>query len=167
MNMPMEHPVVSAALKDNAAALAFVRRLALVMHTHDDAIDLDAPLTDADLNAAFTLSLVDLPRNTFYSEHFDLLNPIVLNSIVNWRIATELERNEKPEDGDLTISFIIRSSYIDIVVMCALIIGGIDWAVTAGVELRRWAHSERWAGYLKNLKTEKAVREAGTFRRVA
>jgi hypothetical protein len=155
----MEHPVVATALKDHEAALAFVRRMAFVMHVWDDLVDRDAPVTDADINTAFELALIDLPSNPFYVEHFNRLNEIVLNSIRNWRIANELERNDKPEDGDHTIAFIIRSSYIDLVTACATLIGGLDWAVASGVELRRWAHSEGWAKYLVNLKAEKAARK--------
>jgi hypothetical protein len=162
MNMPMEHPVVATALKNNEAALVFVRRMALVMHTWDDLIDRDAPLADADINTAFVQALIDLPLNSFYIEHFNRLNAIVLNSITNWRIANELERNDTPQDGDHTIAFIIRSSYIDLAVQSALFIGGLDWAVACGVELRRWAHSEGWAKYLTNLAAEKAAREGKT-----
>lgn len=159
MNQPMEHPIVATALSGNADALEFVRRVALILHTHDDAIDRDVPLSDADLNAAFVQALVDLPRNRFYREHFDLLNAILLNAIMNWRIANELERQQSPSEDDLRISFVVRSSYVDLVGMCAIIIGGLEWAVRCGVELRRWAHAEGYERYVENLAAEKAARE--------
>jgi hypothetical protein len=159
MNVPMEAPIVATALKGNEAALALIRRFGQIAHTWDDLVDRDRPVSDADINSVFVQALIDLPLNPFYAEHFVRLNEIMLNSITNWRIANELERQEKPQDGDLTIAFIIRSSYIDMVVQCALLIGGLEWAVACGVELRRWAHSEGWAKYLINLKAEKAARK--------
>jgi hypothetical protein len=159
MTVPLEHPIVATALKNNEGALALIRKFGQIAHTWDDLVDRDKPVSDAEISSAFVQALIELPLNSFYAEHFLRLQEIMLNSITNWRIANELERQEKPQDGDLTIAFVIRSSYIDMVVQCALLLGGLEWAVQCGVELRRWAHSEGWAKYLVNLKAEKAARK--------
>jgi hypothetical protein len=160
MHDPMEAPIVAEALKGNADALAFVRAIALVLHTWDDLVDRDHDVDDAAINRAFWLALVELPRNAFYREHFNDLNAILVNAIVNWRIATNVERLRAPPAGDLMIAFIIRSTYVDLLTVSATLIGGADWSVTFGGDIHRWAHGEGFAAYLTNLTAEKAAREA-------
>lgn len=50
----------------------------------------------------------------------------------------------------------LRASYVDLVTHSALLLGGMDWARTVGVEVRRLA--EPYADYLTNLDAEKAAR---------
>jgi hypothetical protein len=159
MNEPMEHPIIAEALRGDASALDFLRSIALILHTWDDLVDRDSPVDDDDIGRAFTLALVHLPRNGFYQRNFEKLNPILIQSITNWRIATEVERAEDATTDDLTFAFIIRSTYIDLAVMSAAIIGGMDHAVKYGLRIRQWAHEERFDGFLKNLAAEKAARK--------
>lgn len=155
----MEHPVVEKALKNNESALQFVRTVAGVLHAWDDLIDRDKPVSDADVNGAFLGALVTLPRNAFYRDHFEALNTILVSSIINWRVATQIEREHACEGEDLKIAYIIRSTYVDLLVMSAAIIGGVEWAVSHGYEIREWAHQEKFAGYLQNLAAERAARK--------
>jgi hypothetical protein len=154
----MEHPIVEKAVRGNEAALEFLRRIAGVLHIWDDLIDRDKKVLDADICGAFTDALITIPSNPFYRAHQDVLLPILANAINNWRIATSLERSEKTV-SDLKIAFIIRSSYVDLLTMSALLIGGGDWAAEVGVEVRRWAHQEGFQGYLDNLAAEEAARK--------
>lgn len=159
MNEPMEHPVVVEALKGDVSALEFVRMIALILHAWDDAIDRDSPLTDADINRAFTLALVNLPRNSFYRKHFEDLNPILVSAILNWRIATNIERSDEQYEKDLQFAYVIRSTYVDLLVHSAVLIGGIEHGVKYGVWIRRWAHDEGFDGFMKNLAAERAARK--------
>jgi hypothetical protein len=105
------------------------------------------------------MALIEIPNNSFYTTHRSELQPILVNAIINWRIANKIERVEQATNDDLTIAFILRSSYADLLTMSATLIGGIEWAVECGPDIRRWAHSEGFTAYLTNLAAEKAVRE--------
>jgi hypothetical protein len=158
----MEHPIVATAVRNNPDALAFLRTIAQILHFWDDLIDRDHEIDDRQINDAFTLALIELPRNAFYREHFDTLNVILQNAITNWHIANQLEREPHNEDRvrvSLMTAFVIRSSYIDLLTQSALIVGGMDWAAHCGPEIHRWAHSEGYDGYLTNLAAEQTARK--------
>jgi hypothetical protein len=160
MSVPFESPLVANAVGHNADAMAFLRGIATVMHTWDDLIDRDRGVSDGEINAAFWLALVELPANPFYAANAEMLRPIIVQSIINWRAATAMERQATCEQyNDLKIAFIIRSTYIDLVVMSACILGGADWAAKVAPDLRRWAHSEGFKGYLDALAAERLARE--------
>jgi hypothetical protein len=134
--------------------------MAQVMHTWDDLTDRDVAVPDDEIFRAFWLALVELPSNSFYRTFEDTLLPIVINSIINWRIANRFERESEIRSRDgLMVAFIVRSSYIDLATMCASLIGGQEWAVQCGPALRMWAHSEGFERYLEALGLETAIRE--------
>lgn len=162
--LPMEDPLVERALKGHQEALLFLRAMGRLLHWFDDLIDKDRQVTDAETYEALWTALIELPQNTFYAEHQSVLQPIVANSIVNWRVATNIERNRAAETGDLVIAYVTRSSYIDLATMCALLIGGAEWAVVCGYGLRKWAHSESFDQYLKALADETRAREESNLR---
>ena len=155
----MDSPIVSEAVRGDVDALAFLHEMAFVLHWYDDLVDRDRWISDDTTHNAMWRALVTLPRNAFYRAHFEELNPILVSAIANWRIANVLERQREPSVADLAIAFVTRSTYVDLVTMCATIIGGVDWAVEQGVAIRRWAHSEGFARYLDNLAAEKAARK--------
>ena len=139
-------------------AARFLLTIVGVLHTWDDLIDLDHDVTPAEINAAFFAALVELPRNRFYAENFGILNPVLLSAINNWHVANLLESTDS--EADKRIAFISRSSYIDLITTVAFLIGGDEWVREVGPEIRRFAHSEGWEGYLANLKAEQAARSA-------
>jgi hypothetical protein len=144
------------AFVPNDSAVDFLDGMIGVAHLWDDLIDRDKPVTDDAINKAFWFMLVDLPRNDFYREHFNELNPIVMVSFMNWQAANSMERTGTSDDKH--IAFILRSAYVDLVTLCALIVGGEDWAARTTLEIRRFAHCEGFAAYLDNLQTEINVR---------
>jgi hypothetical protein len=150
---------VAQAVHGHPEALAFLRDMARVMHTWDDLCDRDKPISDGMVTDAFWTALVTLPRNSFYREHEADLQPIVVNAILNWRIATHIERMPATTETLLHTAFIIRSSYIDMVTMSALLIDGPDWATHVGPGLRAWAHGEGFDNYLHALAREKEARD--------
>ena len=141
-------------MRGNASAVDFLRSAFDVAHFWDDLADKDQILDDGQVDAAMFQALVLLPRNAFYRLHFDELNAILANAITNWRVATRLERaGGLPEKRT---AYVLRASYVDLVTHSALLLGGMDWARTVGVEVRRLA--EPYAEYLTNLDAEKAAR---------
>lgn len=148
--------------KGDAAAAEFMLQMCRVMHLWDDLIDKDKAVSDAQINEAFQLALVDIPRNPFYARHFVALNAHVQTAITNWHVATRMER----EGGDYekSIAFILRSSYMDLFTQVAQIVGGPEWAVEMAHKTRLLTHKETYAGYLMNLEREaigRLAREGG------
>lgn len=145
-------------LQGNLAAAEFVATMYEVLHLWDDLIDHDKPVSDMQVNDAFYAMLVDIPCNSFYRKHFEHLNPILVNAITNWHIANRMER--RGDEYQKRIAYILRSSYVDLLTQCALLIGGIEYAAGVGFNNRLYAHKETLEGYLSNLEIEEQARSA-------
>jgi hypothetical protein len=147
-------------MRGNRQATDFIELIVEVLHFWDDLIDRDKVVSDADINDKMFKLLVTLPRNPFYLANFTTLNPVLVNAITNWHVANRMERAEQPDDYQLRIAYILRSSYVDLITQSALIVGGPDWAVNVGEQIRLYAHKETYEGYLDNLTNEFAARNA-------
>lgn len=158
MNKYFDRDLLLRWLKNDKAAADYVEMVCDIAHFWDDLIDRDQDLSDEEINKAFFQMLVSLPRNAFYRRHFDHLNSILLNAVSNWQVATKLERDGG--DYETSISFVLRSSYIDLVTQSALLIGGQQWACMVGEEARRLTHGETYQGYLRALGNEQKARDA-------
>jgi len=123
----------------------------------DDLVDRDKPVSDDMISTAFKTALFALPMNPFYRRHFDVLMPIMVTAQRNWEVATTLERLGRPEDT-LT-AFILRSSYVDVLVACVELAHGPHAAKEAAFLLRSAAHSEGYANYMAAVKNERQIRE--------
>ena len=73
-------------------------------------------------------------------EHFVLLNGAVQLAYLNWQVANRLELTE--EVLAKQVAFVLRSSYTDLITLCAWILGGTDWAIQVGCESRLHASQE-------------------------
>lgn len=149
-----EAKIVEEAVMGDPDALEFLRAMARALHFWDDLIDKDVNLTDDAINSAMWDALVRIPRNPFYRQNVAEISPVLIQSIINWRIATKIERDPAPTHRDLGWAFVIRSTYVDLVTVSAAIVGGVEHAVACGPAIRRWAHGEGFAVYLDNLATE-------------
>lgn len=151
--------VVTEAVLGDPVALAFLNAMARVLHFWDDLIDRDKPVSDAEINARMWDALIEIPLNAFYRENIGTLSPILVSAIANWRIATDVERSADATHRDLAFAFIIRSTYVDLVTISAVLVAGMEHAVACGPAIRRWAHGEGFDGYLNNLRKETAARK--------
>jgi hypothetical protein len=59
------------------------------------------------------------------------------------------------DEQDRRIAFILRSTYVDLVTICAYLVGGREWAVQVALEARRDTSAEGWDAYLAALGNEK------------
>jgi len=143
---------VSTWLKGHPFAVAFIETLFTALHVWDDIEDRDKAVSTDRFNRMMTSLLITLPRNRFYAEHFAELNPVVHLAILNWQVANRLERSATKQD--LQTAFILRSSYTDLITVCATILGGDDWGVTVGVESRRYSCAEGFDAYCAALLQE-------------
>jgi CO dehydrogenase/acetyl-CoA synthase gamma subunit (corrinoid Fe-S protein) len=136
--------------KGDRSAAEFLSMIFHTAHVWDDLIDKDTVVSDQSINSAFLCTLVHLPRNAFYRQNFELLNPVIVTAIHNWMVANKLEATEAEED--LRIAFISRSGYVDVINQVAFIVGGTDWVADVGPVVRRFVHQEGWDAYLDSLK---------------
>lgn len=139
-------------VKGNKSAADFVFQASSLAHFFDDLIDKDQNISKNEIHANLWLSMITLPRNEFYRNNFNELNPLIASSIINWRAANELEATDSSEDKE--ISFIIRSEYVNLLIHSALIVGGVDWANEITPKIRRFWHDETLAGYKENLANQ-------------
>ena len=146
---------LSRLLLGNESAIEFISMAFVSFHILDDLIDKDTALSDEDICKAFWGMLIDLPVNPFYINNFASIRPMIINAYVNWETANQYER----DNDNLHTAFIIRSAYIDILSLCVFIVGGLDWALECAFEIKHWAHSETFEGYLTNLEAEQKLRE--------
>lgn len=139
-------------VKGNKVAADFVWQAGTVAHFFDDLIDNDRDIGKNEIHSNLWLSMITLPRNEFYRNNFNELNPLVASAILNWRAANELEATVS--NADKEISFIIRSEYVNLLIHSALLVGGVDWAAEITPKIRRFWHDETLAGYKENLANQ-------------
>ena len=83
----------------------------------------------------------------------DSLMPVLKLAIANWHAANAMELSY--DEQDRRIAFILRSTYVDLVTICAYLVGGREWAVNVALEARRDTSAEGWDAYLAALGNEK------------
>ena len=146
---------ISEVLLGDVAAVDFFMQIHGILHLVDDLTDRDKPVSNEAIEKGMWSALVDLPRNPFYRRHFDTLNPIVANSILNWGAANEFEKHD---DARLEIAFVIRSDYANVLIQSAYLVGGKDWAVKVTPIIRQLWTRETFQDYLRNLSAERYAR---------
>ncbi len=148
-------PALAGFLKNDPEAVAFVAQCCAVAHIWDDLIDRDQPVSDQDINGAFWIALIELPRNGFYRRHFAELQPVMRLVATNWLAATRMERDGTHRE----ITYVLRSAYIDILTTAASLVGGQQWANQITPDIRRWAHAESYPEYVANIQLEQETRD--------
>jgi hypothetical protein len=157
MNQRIRDLTLDAA-KGNRAAAMWLCQVIEAMHLWDDLIDKDKSVADDHINHVFQLMLVEMPRNPFFQAHCANLTPLIVAAIQNWHIANSVERG----NGDgvpLLCAYIIRSTYVDLIMMVATICGGDAHGIETGKLARALAHGEGFAQYQRNLADESAARD--------
>ena len=132
------------ALKGNESAVDFCLLLGGIQQVWDDLVDGDKAVTAGRINQALIGAIIGLPLNGFYCRHFGELQPIMRVGIMDWMTANALERGD---DHDKTLAFMLRDSIVSIVVQCAYLVGGHDWAISKAPSIRRYFHDETLAEY--------------------
>lgn len=150
--------LVSFVSAGDSAAADFLRQFCDIAHVWDDLVDGDKKVSVATVNKAFTDLLVVLPENRFYRAHIGYLHPIIVNAIINWRVANRFEQHYVPDATKLEVAYIIRSTYVDLFSAVGYLLCGMDHGIASAEQARLLCHTEGLAGYLKNLEKEKAAR---------
>ena len=119
--------------KGNEAAVDYIADFLAAWHIWDDLIDKDKPITDESINQAFINVFIKLPRNPFYQANFGILNPLMENAFINWFAANSLEQ----QNQNLRTAYDLRNTYLNIIVTCANIIGGVEWASLVAIDVQK------------------------------
>jgi len=144
---------VAGWLKGHRQAVDFIRIVFDILHVCDDLTDRDVTVSTVQVQQAFLDAMITLPRNVFYVEHFVLLNGALQTAILNWHAANRMELTDVPHAKE--VAFVLRSSYVDLVTLCAWIIGGQDWSVQVAYEARLHASREGFETYRARLTQER------------
>lgn len=140
-------------LRHDAGAVAFIDTLFGILHVVDDLTDQDKPVTITQVHDALWHALITLPRNAFYAANFALLNGTLQTAILNWHAANRMEVTEATNAKE--VAFVLRSSYNDLITVCAWIIGGDEWARKVAYEVRLYASDEGFQAYQDSLAKER------------
>lgn len=132
------------ALKNNEHALAMIRDLAHVSQIWDDLIDKDKEVTPKAINETFIILLSSLPRNPFYQSHLNELQPIIESTIIDWLTANHFESEQKM----LQLGWALRDNLAAVLICCAKIIGGLEWAIAVAPDVREAVHNETFEDWM-------------------
>lgn len=121
---------VHMAVKGNRDAMVLLDQLYFVAHLWDDLIDNDRRRSQEEINRAFVITLVELPRNPFYARHFHHLNGVLVESISAWMLANDMEQRMLVEDDDTAAAqaYTLRTLYNSMTTACAFCVGGFEWS---------------------------------------
>jgi hypothetical protein len=137
--------------RGNESAFKFMLFIAEISNFWDDLIDRDVKLSDEEINAAMWTAMIELPRNEFYVTHFNELNSVMATGMQTWFVSTQFER----EGGHYAAAaYTLRSSYMNIFSMVALLCGGYTHARIMTPDICKLAFREDYQKYLLNLSTE-------------
>lgn len=100
----------------------------------DDVVD-EGKISKQESYQLFTKLLVDIPSNPVYQLIGHELRPILLNVMLNWQMANELESN--PTDDDLNKCYMLRASLYDIFGFLAYKLYGGEWFARVGPDIKR------------------------------
>lgn len=133
----------------NNDAVDLVLAIAEVSHAWDDMIDRDKSLDDARINRAFTLALLEIPKNPFYQKHCLELLPVMTAGALNWFTANKYEAQDDKEAHAL--AHVLRYGIADVALFVAYLIGGLDWAEQMAPDLRRRCQKDTLDNYLNEV----------------
>mgnify|MGYP003395407320 CR=1 FL=1 len=146
--------------RGNRAAVELAFYIAKVADTWDNLIDRDKEVDDSEINRAFWMCLVDIPRNQFYMAHFNDLQPIIAQSIINYGISNVYQGDSgllETKDEALALAHVLRYSVADVIVHMAFIVGGADWAAGVGPELRAMCQRDTLANFMAEMEAKRNV----------
>ena len=152
---------INYCLKGNAAATALLAEWHEVLHLWDDLIDGDVQITPAAVNAAFTKALVSIPANPFFQQNSGVLLPLLSAGITAWHVSNVMECSGDREL--LAQAHMHRVQIGSVMLACAEIVGGRDWAVEIGAGLWRFIQGDKLFEYTREIEIKnqhKTTKEA-------
>lgn len=148
-----DRDILLHAYKGNTDAVELAFDLARIADVWDNLIDKDKPVGDDAIHRTFWIALVEIPRNPFYARHVTDLQPLIAQSILNYRIANVLQTSGNAEG--LNVANVLRYSVADVIVHMALLVGGIKWAAGIGPELRMLCQKDTLKAFVAEMEANR------------
>lgn len=140
------------AMKGDEAATELVLLLAELSHIWDDLADGDKKVSPEQVNRAFWISLVAIPRNRFYVRFVNELQPLIANSILNWELANTYEKTGGEQE--LEMANVLRYSIADVACYMVFLIGGKTWAAEVCPALRKASQKDTLQHYMEEARAK-------------
>lgn len=134
--------------KGDVAAASYLEMFNYVVHVWDDLIDKDNPRSDEEINRAFFILMVEIPRNAFFLKYSNILTSYTQVYINLWLDANKLETMG---EAGLERAFAQRDVTGDLMGQVAYIVGGYQWMrEVSEMEIPSTLAYERMADYVKD-----------------
>lgn len=138
------------AMQQNGPAVAFIETVSRIAQTLDDLIDGDKTISGERIFNSYWEALVELPVNPFYRQNELYLRPIIAGVMQDWRDSSVLERTQNQHNKML--AFVLRDQLATLIIQCAYLIGGRDWAQQIGPSIRAHCHEDSFEEYVNSLE---------------
>lgn len=154
MNAIPESKLLHEVVCGDQGALLFINAIYRVSHLWDDLIDKDKPLSKEQINSGFRNALIDIPSNPFFAAHAHRLIPVMSAGISAWQAANafELTTDKRLWEMAHTLRYFVAT----VIVTCAEIVGGGDWADEVAPRIWAEAHKDTLDNYFKELEARHA-----------
>ena len=144
----MDEAQLERWMQGDRFAVALLLDLGFITQVWDDCVDGDKVLAREAVDGAFIRALCTLPRNPFWLRHQVNLLPLLEAWIVDWQTATTIEQGQAMDPTLMRVAWLIRDSSAALIVACARIIGGWEWAQEVALEVRAALHDEPFEDYV-------------------
>jgi hypothetical protein len=140
------------AFKGNDDAVGLVMSVVKIADIWDNLIDGDKEVSKQEINEAFWLACIEVPRNPVFRQYQLDITAVCSTGILNWHVANQLQTGD---DHAKQIAHVTRYSIADVSLYLAAAIGGPEWAIHVGPELRIRSQKDRLENFLEEMKNEK------------
>lgn len=143
---------LSYAMLGDMDAVGLVMSVVKIADVWDNLIDGDKTVSKEEINEAFWLACIDIPRNPVFRKYQLDITTVFSTGIINWFVANQLQEGDEHAKQ---IAHVTRYSIADVSLYLATAIGGPQWAAKVGPELRLRSQKDKLENFLKEMKNEK------------
>lgn len=137
-------------LKGDINAIRFCHAFVAVIHVWDDLYDGDKVVDKKTMNEMFRVILVDIPKNSFYKKHIDVLTTMIQSVILQWYDANVVEEQNEKKIEHLRQTYMLRAGVMNLISYCAFLVGGIDWYNQISLYMRDM-YKEDFVSYVEEI----------------
>lgn len=137
-----------AIYKDDPGGCQLAMSLLHVIHTWDDLIDKDHPVSDEAINCAFLFALTDIAGSPLWGPD---LAAAFRSVYFRWVAANDIEHDKDSTDDDLAKAWMLRAGFYDLFVMIAEKLHGRVWAENVSATVHK-LYGETLVGFIKEIR---------------